>query len=756
MKTRWHSKSFFIRFLVSYVMILIIPFLTLLLTYFITQQSIRNEILNSNANSLHQFFNVVDSKLAEMTSCAYQVLQDFSIKSIAYSPQNTFNGYKIYEARKYLSGLPRDDFADVFVYYHETDHIISCAYSSLPSDFFYNTYYNGSYATFYQNLTQSHTNMPLLISMDDQRDAPQLAVLLAQNATFAPGDADITAGVVFSPTRLQQILDSATFHQEGLLFIFDQNGNPLVSSSPNTVGVDIHAYNGTDSCYTDTFDGQTYVIQLFHSAVLDCTYVSAIPTAVFWERLNTLRLLVIISLCLCVAASVALAILFAHRNYSPLTSILSTIHSKTNLAYSPSQKNEMDFIREVLIQSFAHIQSESQTLQEDFLYRALQGIWNVDAGEADMFCRNHIYPLSDAFLVVLIRVETVDEAVVGPLSTAEGNQTLSFVLANVFQELCAMEHQGFLLNIAPLSYAGILNFTPGLSPDQMRDAALAVCNRLTSFLEPHFGIISTIAVSDALTGLSGIHAAYLQASQAISYRFIFGKGSHILYRDVVARSFYYNGDATSQAAQILMQYVQDSSKASPVDAIQQVMRLSSIRDNASLESIRCFKYDIVNVVNKIIYGIGASPLERELHWVQLLLDAETLDDFQELLAQSLQQLHLYWNQTREQKTVCDEAAEYVREHYQDPNLSLTSISSVFHITPSYLSKLFKAQKGIGLLEYLSKVRLDLAKELLRNTSLSLEEIAGRTGFLSDITLIKTFKKWEGVTPGAYRKLQGLG
>ena len=59
MKTRWHSKSFFIRFLVSYVMILIIPFLTLLLTYFITQQSIRNEILNSNANSLHQFLSLI-------------------------------------------------------------------------------------------------------------------------------------------------------------------------------------------------------------------------------------------------------------------------------------------------------------------------------------------------------------------------------------------------------------------------------------------------------------------------------------------------------------------------------------------------------------------------------------------------------------------------------------------------------------------------------------------------------------------------
>ncbi|MFQ9800970.1 MAG: hypothetical protein ACLR23_20880 [Clostridia bacterium] len=187
MTMRWNSKSFFTRFLVSYIAILIIPFLTLLLTYFVAQQSIRNEIVNSNANSLHQFFNVVDSKLEEMTSCAFQVLQDFSVKNIVYSAEDAFDGYKAYEARKYLTGLPRNDFSDIFIYYHASDHIISCTRSCLSSSLFYTTYYSGSYDTFYQKLTVPYTNdTPRLISMDDQEDAPQLTVLLSQNVSFAP------------------------------------------------------------------------------------------------------------------------------------------------------------------------------------------------------------------------------------------------------------------------------------------------------------------------------------------------------------------------------------------------------------------------------------------------------------------------------------------------------------------------------------------------------------------------------------------
>ena len=75
----------------------------------------------------------------------------------------------------------------------------------------------------------------------------------------------------------------------------------------------------------------------------------------------------------------------------------------------------------------------------------------------------------------------------------------------------------------------------------------------------------------------------------------------------------------------------------------------------------------------------------------------------------------------------------------------------FSMTPYYISSIFKKVTGHGLLDYISKKRIDKAKELLCSTSLSLEEISGRTGFNSVRTFMRTFVKYESVTPGKYKE-----
>ena len=80
------------------------------------------------------------------------------------------------------------------------------------------------------------------------------------------------------------------------------------------------------------------------------------------------------------------------------------------------------------------------------------------------------------------------------------------------------------------------------------------------------------------------------------------------------------------------------------------------------------------------------------------------------------------------------------------------IADKLNISPSYLSKMFKNEKNVSLLDYLYKVRLSYAKKYLRETDLTVEEIALKTGFISNSALIKAFKKYEGVTPGSYRRL----
>jgi len=103
-------------------------------------------------------------------------------------------------------------------------------------------------------------------------------------------------------------------------------------------------------------------------------------------------------------------------------------------------------------------------------------------------------------------------------------------------------------------------------------------------------------------------------------------------------------------------------------------------------------------------------------------------------------------------SISAQVRKYVEENFHNPNLSVNTLGEEFNLSPSYLSKIFKAENEISIPDYISKIRINNAKELLKNTDKTIQEIAEETGFLSSSVFIRVFKKIEGITPGAYRKL----
>ena len=96
-------------------------------------------------------------------------------------------------------------------------------------------------------------------------------------------------------------------------------------------------------------------------------------------------------------------------------------------------------------------------------------------------------------------------------------------------------------------------------------------------------------------------------------------------------------------------------------------------------------------------------------------------------------------------------ADYVDRHYADPDLSIDALSAMFKISPSYLSRIFKREKGTGVLPYLQHKRIAQAMVLLGTTNLKIREVALQVGYLSDQTFARTFKSVTGSTPSAYRE-----
>jgi YesN/AraC family two-component response regulator len=95
--------------------------------------------------------------------------------------------------------------------------------------------------------------------------------------------------------------------------------------------------------------------------------------------------------------------------------------------------------------------------------------------------------------------------------------------------------------------------------------------------------------------------------------------------------------------------------------------------------------------------------------------------------------------------------EFINQEYRDHNLSITTISDKFDIHPSYLSRYFKEQVGDTLTDYINKLRVKKAMMLLQNEEILIKDICDLVGFYSISTFIRLFKKYEGVTPSAYRE-----
>lgn len=97
------------------------------------------------------------------------------------------------------------------------------------------------------------------------------------------------------------------------------------------------------------------------------------------------------------------------------------------------------------------------------------------------------------------------------------------------------------------------------------------------------------------------------------------------------------------------------------------------------------------------------------------------------------------------------AKQYIQQNYMKP-ISLEDISNLVGFNAAYFSTLFKKENGSNYVNYLSEVRMNKAKELLRETNLNIAVVCEQVGYNDLKHFTKSFKKNTGIKPNEYRKL----
>ena len=103
------------------------------------------------------------------------------------------------------------------------------------------------------------------------------------------------------------------------------------------------------------------------------------------------------------------------------------------------------------------------------------------------------------------------------------------------------------------------------------------------------------------------------------------------------------------------------------------------------------------------------------------------------------------------RSVVARVQSYIADNFANPDISLHSIADYAHFNAPYLSKLYKKETGENYLEYLTRLRMEKARQLLRTTPMRTAEVGNAVGYPNPQYFTTLFRKTTGMTPMEYRE-----
>ena len=275
-----------------------------------------------------------------------------------------------------------------------------------------------------------------------------------------------------------------------------------------------------------------------------------------------------------------------------------------------------------------------------------------------------------------------------------------------------------------------------------------------------------LAVGQSVERLSQIQKSYHTASRAFSQRYLYDE--NILYYDEMETMEHPGGQAESEDNAYLQKV--DVNALNP--AILQKFLSNGLQEETEnfvkdyfyaigqepMESLVFRNYVILNVrfsVISFIKGLGCDTNEMESADTEEVL-AESGKNMESAIAYAKKMISQAieirdQNSGNKNRSILKTAVDFIDSHYMDEEISLNTVANVANVSSNHFSALFSQNMGQTFIEYLTTLRMNKAKELLRCTGMRSSEIAGEIGYKDAHYFSYLFKKTQGMTPSDYRK-----
>jgi len=564
------------------------------------------------------------------------------------------------------------------------------------------------------------------------------------------------------------------------VFIIDKAGNIVNHPNPayflrNMSGESyIHRIiaNGDPASgfFIDVVEGRKSILTYIKSTQIpDWIFVSITPFEVVSNQLETIQRSTLLIGLAVILLGLLVSLLLSKLSYRPIHRIAQSLlaHNEPE-SDSKEQMDEITFIATAIEQNSIKTRSleaykkrsfelfKNETIKRMLFDSALPLKDKVSQ------CKEYDIPLSPEQPLRLLILKIDHWTEFADKFDERDRQLMRLGIVNISEEILSEYYTCKCIDSGNDHIIALLNVA-GAQAELQRfgEDLLPRLQRIQDSSERYLKLSLSLVISRHRTSMADIHTLYKETLDISNYRLLFGHKCIIdanLVQSSATGPYQYPVDKQSELLEEL--------RLGRTQAVNELFLLMAQEFRSFSYSNIILSYTILaaNVFNTLNMmernGIGRFQLDFHT-FNSSINDAETIEEIHGRFFSLFNDINGTINAARNNKNklLADSVISIILDNYADINLSMDAIADKVKISPNHLGKIFKEQTTYSLGDYMMNVRLAKVTELLAGSSLTVNDIADKTGFYSPKYLFKVFKKHYGVTPGEYRlnhSIKGIG
>jgi len=731
-----YSQKGFRIILVSYILVLMIPLILGVGVYSIIAGTVSRQMDELSYNMCNQYRLHIDSAANEAMVFARLISQNQKVKSLINigdeSNITSETRYNLVNTISPINTLGEKYVEKYLIYFRNNRSLLTegdrISYKKIDN------YLMSNFGTDEQWIWENLSSSAVHINNIDGTPVAFAISPVLRSGTYQYG------GAVLIQLDIEEILHELKnlYTEESSVFII--SGNCCTYSSPRGRG-----------CFD--FSGDTYDDKVFSDLLgykvktsasdsdYGLTFVTALPVSKYYAPMTRIGLFMCGYFVLCLAFGAIYAVAEAKRRYAVIDRLYKIIPENTTdaafEAIEASLKKAAEQRRVQISKTYRELNARKEKFLSDIVHF---GALSVTADKLGVFEISFPYPM---FTVLLVGIENIENIFFGEekLSEEDAFDNAFTIISSVSTELFSNFAKTYV------TYTGdtivlLLNYDPDL--DKIEENATSMCN----FIFVNFGLRVYCSRGFNVKNITGLPYSYYTAEAL--------PGSN----DMQDMPYYANGASAGVDKESDILYfrmirlllsdlfagnIQNAKK------IVEDINTTGLLDTGNVSVLKVRRDGIVNIILLFIETVNFSPGEYYKQRLHTEKDVRTLVS---LIITALDQIEEMTGSVLYNDTggAASRIKDFIEKNYQNPNLDITFISDKLNLTPSYIFRIFKHNFSMTPLDYVNLKRLSAAKELLRNTDLTANDISERVGYGSSRSFSRAMQKYEGMTPGQYRSM----